>query len=117
MSFVTCDLCDEHPEDVRVCEPLFASFGGRSAFGGAIVTVKCHEDNSLVKEQRVEVFDDKPLDALPGATATRIRKGITFGSKSDAEDYVERQSTTTTSTSTTSTTLFVPGGSTTTVKP
>ena len=73
--------------------------------------------NSLVKEERVEVFDDKPLDALPGATATRIRKGITFGSKSDAEDYVERQSTTTTSTSTTSTTLFVPGGSTTTVKP
>ncbi|HEX6591499.1 MAG TPA: ribonuclease E activity regulator RraA [Moraxellaceae bacterium] len=50
MSFVTCDLCDEHPEDVRVCEPLFASFGGRSAFGGAIVTVKCHEDNSRVKE-------------------------------------------------------------------
>lgn len=50
MSFVTCDLCDEHPQDVRVCEPLFASFGGRSAFGGAIVTVKCHEDNSRVKE-------------------------------------------------------------------
>ena len=50
MSFVTCDLCDDHPDDVRVCEPMFGSFGGRAAFGGAIVTVKCHEDNSRVKE-------------------------------------------------------------------
>lgn len=50
MSFVTCDLCDDHPELVRVCEPLFAQFGGRNAFGGEIVTVKCHEDNSRVKE-------------------------------------------------------------------
>lgn len=50
MSFVTCDLCDDHPDEVRVCEPMFGSFGGRSAFGGQIVTVKCHEDNSRVKE-------------------------------------------------------------------
>jgi len=50
MPFVTCDLCDDHPDDVRVCEPMFASFGGRETFGGQIVTVKCHEDNSRVKE-------------------------------------------------------------------
>lgn len=50
MSFVTCDLCDDHPDDVHVCEPMFGSFGGREAFGGEIVTVKCHEDNSRVKE-------------------------------------------------------------------
>lgn len=50
MSFVTCDLCDDHPQDVQVCEPMFGSFGGREAFGGEIVTVKCHEDNSRVKE-------------------------------------------------------------------
>lgn len=50
MSFVTCDLCDEFPEAVRVCEPMFANYGGLNPFGGAIVTVKCHEDNSRVKE-------------------------------------------------------------------
>lgn len=50
MPFVTCDLCDDFPELVRVCEPLFANYGGLNAFGGAIVTVKCHEDNSRVKE-------------------------------------------------------------------
>lgn len=50
MTFVTCDLCDDHPLMVRVCEPMFSSFGGRSSFGGEIVTVKCFEDNSRVKE-------------------------------------------------------------------
>lgn len=51
MKIVTPDLCDAHPELVRVVEPLFTNYGGRSAFGGEILTIKCHEDNSLVKEQ------------------------------------------------------------------
>lgn len=50
MNFVTCDLCDENPDDVRVCEPLLSQFGGRECFGGEIVTAKCFEDNSRVKE-------------------------------------------------------------------
>ncbi len=51
MSFSTPDLCDDNPELVRVLEPMMANFGGRDSFGGEIVTIKCHEDNSLVKEQ------------------------------------------------------------------
>lgn len=50
MNFVTCDLCDENPDDVRVLEPMLSPFGGRECFGGQIVTVKCFEDNSRVKE-------------------------------------------------------------------
>lgn len=50
MNFVTCDLCDENPDDVRVLEPMLSQFGGRECFGGEIVTVKCFEDNSRVKE-------------------------------------------------------------------
>ena len=30
---------------------MFSNFGGRDSFGGQIVTLKCFEDNSLVKEQ------------------------------------------------------------------
>jgi len=30
---------------------MFSNFGGHDSFGGQIVTVKCHEDNSIVKEQ------------------------------------------------------------------
>ena len=51
MQYVTPDLCDAYPELVQVVEPMFSNFGGRESFGGEIVTVKCHEDNSLVKAQ------------------------------------------------------------------
>ncbi len=52
--FVTCDLLDDHP-DTQVCSPSidgksFRNFGGQKAFGGQVVTVKCFEDNSRVKE-------------------------------------------------------------------
>ena len=52
--WVTCDLLDNNP-DCQVCSPnmegkRFFSYGGQSNFGGEIVTVKCFEDNSRVKE-------------------------------------------------------------------
>ncbi|MCF5705912.1 putative 4-hydroxy-4-methyl-2-oxoglutarate aldolase [Pseudomonas syringae] len=51
MHYLTPDLCDAYPELVQVVEPMFSNFGGRDSFGGQIVTLKCFEDNSLVKEQ------------------------------------------------------------------
>jgi regulator of ribonuclease activity A len=49
----TCDLCDLHKADTsgafRVLPPVFRHFGGRRAFHGPVVTVKCHEDNTSVK--------------------------------------------------------------------
>ena len=51
MEIVLPDLCDAYPDRVRVATPVFRNFGGRSAFGGQIVTVKCYEDNSLVAQQ------------------------------------------------------------------
>lgn len=52
-SSATCDLCDAHkndsPEHFRVLPPVFKDFGARRAFSGPVVTVKCFEDNSLVK--------------------------------------------------------------------
>ncbi|MGE8122080.1 ribonuclease E activity regulator RraA [Pseudomonas fulva] len=49
--YVTPDLCDAYPDLVQVLEPMFSNFGGRDSFGGQIVTIKCFEDNSLVREQ------------------------------------------------------------------
>lgn len=49
--YVTPDLCDANPDLVQVLEPMFSNFGGRDSFGGQIVTIKCFEDNSLVKAQ------------------------------------------------------------------
>ncbi|KAA8716221.1 MULTISPECIES: ribonuclease E activity regulator RraA [Pseudomonas syringae group] len=51
MHYITPDLCDAYPEQVQVVEPMFSNFGGRDSFGGQIVTLKCFEDNSLVREQ------------------------------------------------------------------
>ncbi|AHG40519.1 ribonuclease [Pseudomonas syringae CC1557] len=51
MHYITPDLCDAYPQQVQVVEPMFSNFGGRDSFGGQIVTLKCFEDNSLVKEQ------------------------------------------------------------------
>ena len=53
-NFVTCDLLDANPE-CQVCAPnmegkRFFGYGGHSSFGGEVVTVKCFEDNSRVKE-------------------------------------------------------------------
>jgi regulator of ribonuclease activity A len=48
--FTTPDLCDDHPDEVRVLEPVLRTFGGREAFFGQAVTVRCREDNSRVKD-------------------------------------------------------------------
>ena len=52
-SFSTCDLCDAFKADTsgnfRVIPPVFLDFGGVKKFCGPVVTVKCFEDNSLVK--------------------------------------------------------------------
>lgn len=50
MTYITPDLCDENPE-VEVLEPMFNNYGGKESFGGEVVTVKCFEDNSIVKQQ------------------------------------------------------------------
>lgn len=51
LEFSTCDLCDRHKDDhdVRVLPPVLRDFGARLRFAGPVATVKCHEDNSLVK--------------------------------------------------------------------
>jgi regulator of ribonuclease activity A len=50
MEKTTCELCDDHAAIVQVVDPVFRSYGGVHAFRGPIATVKCHEDNSRVRE-------------------------------------------------------------------
>ena len=49
--FKTADLSDDHAGKVRIAEPGFADFGGKSVFSGQVSTIKCFEDNSKVREQ------------------------------------------------------------------
>lgn len=48
MSFATADLYDANEGKVQVALPLFQAYGKKSQFYGQIVTLKCHEDNTLV---------------------------------------------------------------------
>ena len=45
----TADLYDEHGEALQSCDLQFRQFGGRAAFSGAAVTVRCFQDNALLK--------------------------------------------------------------------
>jgi len=46
----TAELCDDHEQQLQVCLPLLRHFGERREFHGQIVTLKCVEDNTLVRE-------------------------------------------------------------------
>jgi len=60
----TPDICDDFAEQIRVLDGLFHNYGGLKSFYGKVITIKCFEDNSLVKklvdtpgEGRVIVMD------------------------------------------------------------
>jgi regulator of ribonuclease activity A len=45
----TADLVDQHGDALGSCDLQLRQFGGRARFQGEIVTVRCHEDNALLK--------------------------------------------------------------------
>ena len=50
IQFSTPDLSDKHGDAVIALDPIFQNYGGLLNFYGEIQTVKCFEDNSLVKQ-------------------------------------------------------------------
>lgn len=52
--FKTADLADREPPGMRICQPIFRQFGGLARFCGHVVTIKCFEDNSLIKSTLAE---------------------------------------------------------------
>lgn len=75
----TADLCDEHGEAVRVCEPVFRAYGGRHGFHGAISTVRCFEDNSRVKEAVESAGGGRVLIVDGGGSRRRALLGDKLG--------------------------------------
>jgi len=45
----TADLADEQGDAVRSCDTQLRSYGGRTTFEGCISTVRCYEDNALMR--------------------------------------------------------------------
>lgn len=62
MEIKTADLCDNYSDKVRVAEPAgFRDFGKRKVFFGKIHTVKCFENNPLVRNTLEQKGDGKVL--------------------------------------------------------
>ncbi len=57
----TADLVDEIGPDVRSCDLQFAQYGGRPQFAGPISTVRCFQDNALLKSVLSEPGDGRVL--------------------------------------------------------
>lgn len=82
--FATCDLCDAHKTDTsgafRVLPPVFHRFGGRARFSGQLVTVRCFEDNVLVKAELDKPGAGRVLVVDGGASLRRALVGGNLGS-------------------------------------
>ena len=75
----TADLCDEFGDSVQVCEPIFHAFGGCHAFAGAVSTVRCFEDNSLVKAAVESPGEGRVLVVDGGGSRRRALLGGNLG--------------------------------------
>ena len=72
--FSTPDLTDAHP-DVLAIELQFTSFGFLKKFCGQAVTIKCHEDNSLVKQCVAEPGEGRVIVVDGGGSLRRALLG------------------------------------------
>jgi regulator of ribonuclease activity A len=81
--FATCDLCDEHKNDTdgafRVLPPVFKDYGQRIKFSGPVSTVKCFEDNTLVKAAVDSPGNGRVLVVDGGASLRRALVGGNLG--------------------------------------
>lgn len=81
--FATCDLCDTHKNSTdgsfRVLPPVFRDYGKRIKFSGIVSTVKCFEDNSLVKAALDTPGDGRVLVVDGGASLRRALVGGNLG--------------------------------------
>ena len=57
----TADLVDDIGADVRSCDLQLGQFGGRTMFAGPISTVRCFQDNALLKSMLSEPGNGRVL--------------------------------------------------------
>jgi regulator of ribonuclease activity A len=71
----TTDLMDEHEDSAQSCEIQFRQFGAVRAFAGAISTVRCDEDNVLLRQQLSEPGRGRVLVVDGGGSLRRALMG------------------------------------------
>jgi len=79
MDYQTADICDAHPQDVEVAEPILRHFGGNRRFHGKTVTIKVYEDNVLVREAVESPGEGRVLVVDGGGSLRRALLGDRLG--------------------------------------
>ncbi|PUE35701.1 ribonuclease E activity regulator RraA [Limnohabitans sp. Jir72] len=79
IAFSTCDFCDDQKTngiaDFRVIPTVFQNYGARVKFAGPVLTVKCYEDNSHVKQAVESEGHGRVLVVDGGASMRRALLG------------------------------------------
>lgn len=106
MEYNTSTLCDIYLDQVDVVEPMFSNFGGLSSFAGQVTTVKCFEDNGIIRSVLQEEGTGRVLLIDGGGSLRRALidaelatlaeenswEGIVvYGSVREVDDLEERQ--------------------------
>lgn len=83
----TPDIADEYPQEVQALELELRNFGGLAQFSGAVVTIKCHEDNSLVKELVATPGEGRVIVVDGGGSRRRALLGDMLAQKAAANGW------------------------------
>lgn len=86
-TFSTPDLSDQLGDSARVLDPIFRSYGGRQAFCGSVVTVKCFEDNSQVKALAAQPGRNRVMVVDGGGSLRRALLGDLIAAEAQANGW------------------------------
>ena len=70
MEYNTSELCNIYADLIDVVDPIFCNYGGRSSFGGQVVTIQCFENNGLIQQVVASNGQGKVL-VIDGGGSTR----------------------------------------------
>lgn len=85
-TFSTPDLSDSAPQ-ARAIELAFGNYGAVKVFSGPAVTIKCHEDNSLVKQAVGEAGEGRVLVVDGGGSRRRALLGDMLAEQAASNDW------------------------------
>lgn len=67
----TADLVDAHGEEVHFCDLPFLKLGNKKSFNGPVMTVKCFEDNALLKAELQKPGEGRVM-VVDGGASSRV---------------------------------------------
>jgi regulator of ribonuclease activity A len=87
VDFATADLMDSFTDELVSCETQFHSYGGVTRFAGPVETVRCHEDNALLRSTAETPGDGRVLVVDGGGSLRSALLGDMIGASALASGW------------------------------